>query len=197
MDPWLAFLRALWLFLPCYMANMTPVAAARVFPRWDAPLDGGRTRKDGKRLLGPNKTWRGLATGSLAGGVTAAVLAVLADGPWADLDFGRARGVPLAAAFVFGAILGSFALAGDAAKSWFKRRRGKAEGASWFPFDQLDFVAGGLLGAFVGSPVVAGWSLQEYFGDTWVLAVLVVMTPVLHLASSVLAYWTGLKKVPW
>src|ERR1041385_2038781 len=75
LDPWLAFLRALWLFLPCYMANMTPVAAARIFPAWSAPLDGGRNAADGRRLLGGNKTWRGIVSGCAVAATTATMLA--------------------------------------------------------------------------------------------------------------------------
>jgi CDP-2,3-bis-(O-geranylgeranyl)-sn-glycerol synthase len=101
-------------------------------------------------------------------------------------------------ATLFGAILGIMALAGDAAKSYVKRRVGREGGTPWFPFDQLDFVISGLLGAFLAAPLVGvHWALQSYFGDAVVLAMLILSTPLLHFLSSVLAYWTGLKKVPW
>jgi CDP-2,3-bis-(O-geranylgeranyl)-sn-glycerol synthase len=43
------------------VANGGPVLARRVLhDRWVWPLDGGRMFFDGKALLGPSKTWRGL-----------------------------------------------------------------------------------------------------------------------------------------
>src|SRR5687768_4272859 len=69
-------LHALLLFLPAYVANMSPVLVAKLVPGWKAPIDGGRLGKDGKRLLGPGKTWRGLVGGTLLGAVTAAVVAI-------------------------------------------------------------------------------------------------------------------------
>jgi len=192
-----AFLWALWLFLPCYCANMVPVAAARLWPRWSAPLDGGALARDGKRLLGPNKTWRGLTAGIVTGALVTVILGAFAAGLWAPLDFGRSSGAAWWQVAAFGGALGIGALAGDAAKSYFKRRTGRDSGAAWFPWDQLDFVVGGLALAAVASPLLGGWAIPAYFGDAVVLATLVVMTPALHFASSVLAYWGGLKKVPW
>jgi CDP-2,3-bis-(O-geranylgeranyl)-sn-glycerol synthase len=197
-DLWQAFLRALWLFLPCYMANMSPVAAARLFPRWNQPLDGGRFASDGRPLLGPHKTWRGLAAGAIAGGITVGLEAPFARGPWTGLDYGLSRGSSLAGAILFGAVLGVMALVGDAAKSYLKRRVGRDSGTPWFPFDQLDFVVSGLLGVLLAAPLVGGrWALDSYFGDMVVLTLLILSTPLLHFLSSVLAYWAGLKKAPW
>ncbi|HET6399618.1 MAG TPA: CDP-archaeol synthase, partial [Candidatus Thermoplasmatota archaeon] len=72
---WISILHALWLFLPAYVANMSPVFSAKLLPRWNAPMDGGRTSKDGKRVLGPGKTWRGLVGGIVAGAATAVAMA--------------------------------------------------------------------------------------------------------------------------
>lgn len=188
-------LQAVWLFLPCYAANMAPVAAARLWPRWTRALDGGRLGRDGRPLLGPNKTWRGLASGAFAGGTTALLLA--AAGPNESLDFGRSDGVPGPMVALFGMALGVGALAGDAAKSFLKRRLGRNPGTPWFPFDQLDAVVGGLAAAALAAPLVGGWSLAAYFGDAWVPVWIVVLTPGLHWLSSVLAFAFGLKKRPW
>jgi hypothetical protein len=68
---WVSVLHALWLFLPAYVANMSPVFSAKLVPRWTAPIDGGRTARDGTRILGPGKTWRGLVGAMLAGALTA------------------------------------------------------------------------------------------------------------------------------
>src|SRR3989454_11668937 len=55
--------QALWFFLPAYVAN--PMAV--VFGG-GTPIDFGRTLRDGERLFGDGKTWRGLVGGTLAGG---------------------------------------------------------------------------------------------------------------------------------
>ncbi|MEK6975224.1 MAG: CDP-2,3-bis-(O-geranylgeranyl)-sn-glycerol synthase [Candidatus Thermoplasmatota archaeon] len=88
-----SILHALLVFLPAYVANMSPVLVAKLIPGWKAPIDGGRLGKDGKRLLGPGKTWRGLAGGTLLGAATAVAVALLvppydAAGLWDGWDYG-------------------------------------------------------------------------------------------------------------
>lgn len=189
--------RALWLFLPSYCANMVPVAAARIVPRWNARLDAGRTARDGRPLLGANKTWRGLVAGLVVGAVAALLLAMLAFGPVRTLDFGRAGGASWWRIAAFGGIVGTMTLVGDATKSYVKRRLDRPAGASWFPFDQLDGVVGGLAGAFLASPLLPGWALTAYFGSPWTAIALLVVSPLLHWLSSVGAYAAGWKANPW
>ena len=192
----LALLRALWLFLPVYVANMVPVGAARLLPRWSDAIDGGRRDARGQRLLGENKTWRGLVCGSLAAGLTACLLAALARGPFEGLDFGLSRTGWMGVG-TFGSALGVAALAGDAAKSWLKRRVARPPGSAWFPFDQLDFVVGALLGIVLAAPLTGGWALTAYFGDWRVPLLFVLASPGLQWLSSVLAHAAGLKRSPW
>jgi len=196
---WLRILDALWLFLPAYVANMSPVFSARLLPRWKAPIDGGRMHRDGRRALGDGKTWRGLAGGALAGGLMALLMATLAPllPVFSEEDLGRSEGAPWALVFGFGAGVGLLALVGDAVESYFKRRRGKERGAPWIPFDQLDFVVFGYLGVLAGAPLLpAGWVLDQY-GDPWVFGTVLLGTPVLHLLVNRIGYWLGLKEVPW
>lgn len=188
----------LWVFLPAYVANMSPVFTARIFPWWGAPIDGGRLHSDGRRVLGDGKTWRGLAGGGLFGGATAVVLAHTAAGPFRHADFGLALGSHPAAVFAFGFLVGFLALTGDAVESYFKRRRGKERGAPWIPFDQLDFVAFGLLGFALGTPLLAaGWAWDVLWSDWLALATIVLGTIGLHLLVNRVGYWIGLKEVPW
>ena len=56
----------LYLFLPAYLANMSPVLIRRRLTALAIPIDGGRTLW-GKRILGDHKTWRGLLAGMVAG----------------------------------------------------------------------------------------------------------------------------------
>jgi CDP-2,3-bis-(O-geranylgeranyl)-sn-glycerol synthase len=42
-------------------ANAAPVALKWLFSDRSTPVDGGLALRDGRRLLGPSKTWRGVA----------------------------------------------------------------------------------------------------------------------------------------
>ena len=226
MAAWASVLHALWIFLPAYVANMSPVLVAKVIPGWKSPIDGGRMGKDGKRILGPGKTWRGLVGGTILGGVTAGLVAIgafhwaLMDGwdygahayyPHLPLGDEPAPCVPgegcadlkvlwthPALIVLFGAFVGFMALVGDAVKSYFKRRIGKDRGRPWFPFDQLDFVVFGLLAMAIASPLLAdGWVKAALLDDWIILATLIILTPLLHFLVNVLGYVLKLKDVPW
>lgn len=98
-------------------ANGTPVVAAWLLgPRGAWPIDAGRQWRDGRRLLGAHKTWRGLALGIVATGLAGAAL-----------RFG----------FATGAVFGALALLGDLASSFFKRRLGRPSGRESLLLDPL------------------------------------------------------------
>ena len=217
---WGSVLHGLLFFLPAYVANMSPVLVAKLLPAWNAPIDGGRLAKDGKRLLGAGKTWRGLTGGAVTGAATAVAVAWLvpaytAGGVWDGWDYGLGGfdGRPIGseggtravdqsawwAIALFGALLGLFALVGDAVKSYFKRRVGKDRGRPWVPFDQLDFVVFGLAAAFAAGPLLLadGWLLAALLDDWIVLATIVLLTPGLHFLVNVIGYVLRLKDVPW
>jgi len=105
------------LLLLLIVANGAPLVASRLLGRRLAsPVDGGCRWRDGRPLLGPSKTWRGLVVGALA----CAMLAVL-------LGYG----------FYFGLLYGVLALAGDLLSSFLKRRLGLAASARAIGLDQL------------------------------------------------------------
>lgn len=172
---------AFWAMLPAYVPNNAAVLAGG-----GRPIDGGRTWDD-KRVLGDGKTWRGTAVGTAVGAALALALNVVAG------DVGAALGVDLPTfppaailALPFGAMLG------DVLASFLKRRTGRDRGAAFPGVDQLDFVVVSLLLAFVAAP---GW-----FAETFtlpVLAVILVMTPILHVSTNGVAYRLGLKDEPW
>src|SRR5712691_11772070 len=56
--------QALWFFLPAFLAN--PMAV--VFGG-GTPIDLGRSLRDGQRVFGDGKTWRGLLGGTTMGAV--------------------------------------------------------------------------------------------------------------------------------
>ncbi len=172
---------ALWAMLPAYVPNNAAVVAGG-----GRPIDGGRTL-GGRRLLGDGKTWRGTVVGVAAGTALALALDGVHGTVGAALGVGL-PGFPLAAGF--GLALG--AMAGDVGASFLKRRTGRERGAAFPGLDQLDFVVGALAVALLAAPA---WT-SATFTPRLVVAVLVI-TPVLHLATNGIAYALGLKDEPW
>jgi len=172
---------ALWAMLPAYVPNNAAVLAGG-----GRPIDGGRTL-GGARLLGDGKTWRGTAVGTAVGVALALVLDAAA--PAAGDALGIALpGFPINAAF--GLALG--AMLGDVGASFVKRRSGRERGAAFPGLDQLDFVVGALLLALLFAPE---WTLETF--SLARVAVVVVVTPLLHLGTNGIAYWLGVKDEPW
>jgi CDP-2,3-bis-(O-geranylgeranyl)-sn-glycerol synthase len=134
----LAVVQVLYLFVPAYLANMSPVLVQGHFESLARPIDGGRCWR-GRRILGDHKTWRGLVAGVVTGVVVYEVQRLLHDAGLlhglALLDYG-------AWPIVGGLLMGLGALLGDAVKSFAKRQIGIAPGASWLGFDQMDFYVG-------------------------------------------------------
>jgi hypothetical protein len=98
-------------------ANGSPIIARMIMgDQGNAPLDGGRRLADGKPLLGPSKTLRG---------VLAALLATMI----------------LAAAFGYGwrigLIISAMAMLGDAFSSFIKRRLGMPSGSMAIGLDHV------------------------------------------------------------
>jgi CDP-2,3-bis-(O-geranylgeranyl)-sn-glycerol synthase len=137
---------ALWFFAPAGIANSSPVFANKIplLSKLGMPIDGGETFR-GKRIFGDHKTVRGFLVGILTGIVVALIQMFLyKNNSWivemsSTVDYGD----PLV--ILLGAFLGFGALAGDAVKSFFKRQLSIPSGSSWFPFDQLDYIVGGLI----------------------------------------------------
>lgn len=134
-------MQVLWLFVPAYLANMSPVLAQGWFPHLAMPIDGGCSFR-GKRILGDHKTWRGVLAGIVVGlGAYELQRLLHAAGFAAGLALPEYADDPVLPGLLMGLGTG----VGDAVKSFFKRRIGIAPGASWPVFDQLDFLAGAFL----------------------------------------------------
>jgi len=172
---------AFWAMLPAYVPNNAAVLAGG-----GRPIDGGRTL-GGRRVLGDGKTWRGTLVGTLAGVALAVALNAVEPAASDALGVALPEFPPAAmVALAFGAMLG------DVLASFLKRRTGRERGAAFPLVDQLDFV--------VVSLALTALAAPAWFGDTFtldVLAVVVVLTPVLHVATNVAAYLLGLKNEPW
>lgn len=134
--------QVLYLFVPAYVANMSPVLVQGRFAWLARPLDGGREWR-GRRVLGDHKTWRGLVAGTLAGMVVWEIQRVV-------YRVGLGQGLAVVDYDTWpvlgGMLMGLGALVGDAVKSFIKRRVGIAPGRSWLGFDQVDFYLGAWLG---------------------------------------------------
>jgi CDP-2,3-bis-(O-geranylgeranyl)-sn-glycerol synthase len=170
---------AMWIMLPAYVPNS--VAA---YFGGGRPIDGGRMYRDGRRIFGDGKTWKGLVAGITAGVLIGILQIVIRD----------AAGITLLPDLTVAVVilLSTGALLGDLVKSFFKRRLGKERGAPWLIADQYDFVAGAfvLLLIFQYEWVVTTMTLQILF---WII----VITPLLHRLVNIIGYLAGVKDVPW
>ncbi len=179
--------QALWFFLPAYVAN--PMAV--VFGG-GTPIDSGRVLRDGERLFGDGKTWRGLAGGVASGTLLGLILSTAVDllAPGTTWSFGPWPWVPLGVS----ALLALGALLGDLWGAFVKRRLHKPRGAKAVGLDQYDFVVGAL--ALAAS---LPWSADRFFRGDGLLGLLaiILITPALHRAVNILGYRMGKKHEPW
>jgi CDP-2,3-bis-(O-geranylgeranyl)-sn-glycerol synthase len=176
-------LKSLYFMLPVYMANMTPVFLAKIphVKDWNLPIDFGKTWA-GSEIFGSHKTWRGFIGGILAAMIFVWIQSLLM-GFFSSIslvDYSSAN------ILLFGFLLGFGAVAGDLAKSFFKRRIGKKPGESWPFFDQLDYV----IGAFVFVSLV-------YRPPLDVVITVFIMTPILNVSVNLIGYFLKLKEVWW
>jgi CDP-2,3-bis-(O-geranylgeranyl)-sn-glycerol synthase len=153
---------------PAYVANMA-APLTRYWRGWNRPISA--------RWLGSHKTVIGFAAGLLGALTTSLVQDAIGydtrivDGnDWVNL----------------GLRFGLGAMAGDSAKSFFKRCRGIPPGQPWLPFDQVDFVLGALI-------LVAPRSTIG-LGD---IALVLVLSFGGHIAVNHTAYWLGIRDVKW
>ena len=171
----------LWAMLPAYIPNNVAVLAGG-----GPPIDGGRTWR-GARILGDGKTWRGTIVGIGAGILVAIALNTV------HPAVVERSGVALPTfTAVAAATLPTGALLGDIAASFLKRRTGRERGSAFPGLDQLDFVILALLLTALLDP--------QWFGEVFtipVLAVVLLLTPALHVSTNTIAYWLDLKEEPW
>jgi CDP-2,3-bis-(O-geranylgeranyl)-sn-glycerol synthase len=183
-------LAVLWLMLPAYIAN-----SLATLPRGRGPaMDFGRYWPgDGRRILGPSKTWSGFLFAGFVAipfGVLEAAL-ILAAPPNLALVPVLAptvlAAVPLAALLTFGAMVG------DALGSFVKRRLGRESGTRTILLDQLPFVLVPIALGIVVYPAL----FLGVFGHWEAVLWLLVYTLGLHAAFNWIGFKAGLKKVPW
>lgn len=165
-------LSSLYLILPAYIANMCPALAQTLRLPMGTPVS--------EKYFGSHKTWRGFYSAYLGALLTLYLQKELGSTPYDLLQY------EIINIFLYAFLFGIGAAFGDLIKSFFKRRMGIKPGRPWIPFDQLDFVIGALL--FLSPFHLSSWSN---------ILVIIVITPILHFLTNLLAYILGLKKVWW
>ena len=218
-DPVIAPLLVLWLYLPGYLSNTAAMLGGKWIPELTGipifTIDGGRVMRDGNRILGDGKTWNGLVGGTLGGGLLGVLIHIFAEGnqisnaPFLDpiesygtnsVDISEAWfyiGEGSYTAFSLGCVLGLGCMVGDSLGSFVKRRLGhKREGkiSSQAPLlDTLPFaISTFLFGQLFLSPTVLA-SSELQFG----MAILLLITPIIHRSFNILGFRLGLKSVPY
>jgi CDP-2,3-bis-(O-geranylgeranyl)-sn-glycerol synthase len=171
-----ALFTALWIMIPAYVPN--PIA---VVVGGGTPIDLGKNYRDGRRMLGDGKTYRGFF-GGIMGGIVVGILLIWVQGL---LGF-SIHTLPSVILLAIGA------LTGDLVKSFFKRRLNKKRGEEWLIADQYDLVAGALA-------MVALFDLPWLIANvTPAVAIwIIVATPLLHRGANIIGYLAGMKDVPW
>lgn len=176
---------AFWFFAPAGLANVFAFASGKIklLKPYNYPVDFG-FRFRGKRILGSHKTIRGFVCGT--------VLAII--GAYLQIFFyntiaWQREVLPInyndVNPLLLGFLLGFGALLGDAVKSFFKRQRGVQPGRSWVPFDQIDYIIGGIALSYL------------YIQLEWYQYLLIaVMWVMIHPATTFLGYLLKLKRKP-
>ncbi|MDO5841466.1 CDP-2,3-bis-(O-geranylgeranyl)-sn-glycerol synthase [Methanosarcina mazei] len=181
-------IKAFWLMIPAYLSN--PFAA--VFGG-GKPIDGGRTYKDGRRILGDGKTYRGLFSGIFCGFLAGCVEVWLSFRGFEILGIEMPGfGPDYTSSLIVVLALASGALFGDMFKSFFKRRMGLKRGASLPLVDQLDFVVGAWVFTYLAAPE---WFVSNF--TPGIMLTVIIITPLLHLTTNIIGYFIGVKKEPW
>lgn len=190
---WFQLLEGLWLTLPAYLPN-----SAAAFFGGGKPVDGGRNFRDGRRLLGDGKTWRGIIYGTGAGIVLGLILVGIGAGiaTVQDQDTTQYFGdFPFLLWVIFLLAFGS--LLGDMGASFFKRRLNVQRGAKAPGLDQYDFLMGAWLLTLIGA---FGW-YRDWFLEfdplPWRMLAVLIVTPALHRGVNIIGYKMGKKEVPW
>ena len=189
-----AIVVGLWVMLPAYLPN----SFASVFGG-GKPIDGGKTMKDGRRILGDGKTWRGLFAGIALGFIVGLIEIFLLIKGFHFFGIAlpgfSAMGIPGVldlSACIAVLSLAAGALLGDMFFSFIKRRLGLQRGQSLPLADQYDF----LIGAFVLTAITSfGWLTATL--DLATFIVIIIMTPILHLGTNIIGYLIGVKNEPW
>ena len=182
----LLILSSLYFMLPAYLANASPVVFKGILKGLAKPVDMGIKFRN-RPLFGSHKTYRGLIAAALVGIIVFLLQRYLYQYPffqnWSIMDYdyfySQYSVLP-------GFLLGFGAIFGDLIKSFFKRQFDVGSGERWLPWDQLDFLIGALV--FISFIYVPEWQ---------VILALFILTPMIHIAVSHIAFYLKIREVKW
>ncbi len=217
---WLALLIFSLLFIvPAYLTN-----AGMVIVDGGKPIDGGKNLFDGKRIFGPGKTWNGLIKGPLYIGIPiSAAIFLLFLTLWEMIEpipsGGIENGVYLhynnmnyyrhyfiggrpEDNLIFGyltLILRIFLCAygaaiGDLIGSFIKRRLNLSRGKPLWVIDQLDFAVFSMILTSIPSLIMPEIFLPL---DFLIISFILILTFSIAILANTIAYFVGLKSIPW
>ncbi len=175
-DILIMFLYAVVYTAPIWMCNMFTSFCGKLNFCPNAPVDGGKTLKDGRRLFGENKTWRGLIGGSIIG-ILIGVLIWYLNTLYSFFDFSYPFfiGVPMVIGDHIADLLGSY----------IKRRLDIKPGGTIPLYDQGSWMVVGILLALpFTSPIPWAYVL-----------IIIILTPLLHILLGFVSMWLKIKKV--
>lgn len=205
---------SLLLIVPAYISN-----ASMVITGGGRPIDGGKLFRDGKRILGDHKTVKGLKGPLYIGIPISFIIFILFFILWQPIEeiiiqasteglyilyndinifqyYFIGGEVPLNfLVLLIRIILASYgAVLGDLVGSFLKRRFDIKSGAPFWIVDQLDFAIIAIL--FVSIP---GFISPQLFllPDIYILIFLIILTPAVSIIANTVAYFVGLKSVPY
>lgn len=170
--------KIIWFFLPMGFANMAPAFVKKI-NILNIPIDFNKKINE-EPILGANKTIRGLFAATILGEIIFLLQKYLFNfeffGNISLIDY---RHIPWFA----GIFMGFGVIFGDAIKSFFKRRLKINPGKSWIPFDQIDYVMGGILFfSFFYTPA---------FFD---IIFLLFVGAVLHIIVNIIGFYLGIRE---
>jgi CDP-2,3-bis-(O-geranylgeranyl)-sn-glycerol synthase len=178
MDLILLLVQSFWFVAPAYAANAFPPLM-----RGKRPIDGGRNFR-GKRLFGDGKTIEG-TIGGIVFGIFIGLIQLYFQPMIPSVIDGVVLNLPVLTIPIV-VLLSIGALCGDIFGSFIKRRSGIKRGGSAPLLDQLGF----LIFAFI-------FVSLAYSIDLYVVVVLIILTPIIHLIANIIGYFAKLKHQPW
>lgn len=216
LEDWIAILIFSLLFIaPGYFAN-----GGMVIVGGGKPIDGGKMWKDGRRIFGDHKTWKGLIKGPLFIGIPISIVIFLIFLIlWPSImeiqvtaaEMGQYKiytdlniyeyyfiGGPFPLGFlllIVRIIICSYSAAvGDLIGSFLKRRFNIESGAPFWVVDQLDFAIFAII--FTSIPAFIFPTLFLIL-DVNILIFIIILTPSVSIIANTIAYIIGIKDVPW
>ena len=177
---WMFLLKCFYLMLPAYFANMAPVIFKRI-SFLSYPVDFNK-KLGNKPIFGKNKTFRGFFFGIIIAVIISYIQFLL----YQTVSFGNISFFNYSNWIAFGILMGFGALFGDLVKSFFKRRAGINPGDKLIPFDQTDFVIGGLI--FVIPVISLTWKI---------FLTCLILSFILHIIVNHIAFYLKIRNEKW